>query len=145
MIKAGKLNAATRMVDLTRPADREFVPLPEPGDPAGLGHGTQSALVTALAAPEAELILVRIPGNSIMELIEVGRYFRGEVATPLLTALQDKLSAAESDLLLKRKIILDERKDILDKFHDDTDEKRDFGYLGPVYGWVFSDRWWAYD
>ncbi|MFO0965145.1 MAG: hypothetical protein U0793_06110 [Gemmataceae bacterium] len=145
MVKEGKLNAATRMVDLTRPADREFAPLPEPGDPAAPGHGTQAALVAALAAPDAELTLIRIPGHSIQELIEVARYCRGEVATPLLTSLQDRLTTEENELLLSRKIILDERKDILDRFRDDTDEKRDYGYLGPAYGWVFSDRWWHYD
>src|SRR5207244_7947542 len=34
---------------------------------------------------------------------------------------------------------------ILESYIDETDLHKDFGFLGPVYGWVFSPRTWSRD
>lgn len=145
MLDAGKLPAGTRMIDLTRQYDFDVRPVEGGGKPGDLGHGTLCALAAAFAAPEAEVLLVRILGLSAHELTEVGRYFQGDTDTSTLVALRDALTLTEKDLLSRRAALLAERKVILEFFKDDRDEKVDFGYLGPVFGWVFSERSWLHD
>lgn len=140
-VKAGKLSAATRLVDLTTERSQELLPAPQlPG--TALGHGTQCALAAALAAPAAELLLVRIQGDDPQQLDEANRYFRGDTLSALLERRLDELRVAGSVLALKRRNLLQARKVILDSFRDEEDLRHDFEYLGALYGWIFSDREW---
>jgi len=141
----GKLPASTRFVDLTAQYFAEVLPAEETLDPALVGYGTQCAAAAALAAPEAELVLVRILGQSPLELVEAAQFFGGDLSTNTLAALQDLLTYTEKQLANDRRELLAERTEILESFRDDTDDKREYGYLGPVFGWLFSDRSWHYE
>src|SRR5262249_40577274 len=77
----GKLNAKTRFLDLTTERNTNLEPDPQPGDPDALGHGTHCAVVVALAAPEAELTLVRIDPQVLPMLFDVMPYFRGSITS----------------------------------------------------------------
>ena len=140
-MKKGVLPPATRLVDLTTEQSPDLFPAPQPAG-AELGHGTQCALAAAVAAPAAELVLVRIAGDDPFQLVEVNRYLRGGEYSPLLERRLDELRVAASLLNLKRNQLLKERKVILNNFRDEEEIRRDFEFLGAVYGWIFSERTW---
>lgn len=140
-VKARKLPPATRLVDLTTQYSPDLVPTPHPGG-AALGHGTQCALAAALAAPAAELVLVRVSGAAPQQLDEVARYVRGGILSATLERRLDELRVASSFLNLQRSRLLKERRIILDDFRDEEDLRATFEFLGPVYGWIFSEREW---
>ncbi len=145
MVKAGKLPASTRLVDLTRERSPVFEPLPWPGK-GRIGHGTQCALAAVLAAPRAELTLIRTDAWSDYQLNEILGYFQG--GPPLSAHMdrrRDELASDRAELQYLRDIVQKERAKVLDDFTDETDLERDFGFLGPVYGWVFSTRSWNRD
>lgn len=149
MVKAGQLPPATRLVDLTVERSRDFMPAPYPPVPAVgkggqgvVGHGTQCAMAAAIAAPAAELVLIRILGDDPLQLDEVNRYLRGDILSATLERRLDELRVASSMLAVQRTELLRERRAILDNFRDDQDLLLDFGFLGPVYGWIFSEREW---
>src|SRR5262249_38070641 len=58
LVKAKHLPATTRVLDLTRQRNTSIEPDPYPKDDLTLGHGTQCALAAALAAPQADLLLI---------------------------------------------------------------------------------------
>ncbi len=143
LVSKGKLPANTRLVDLTAERDTELHPGPSTA-PGPVGHGTQCALAAALAAPKAELVLVRVDRSSAYQIAEVARYVRdGNLSSPYVDRRRDELVTARAELNLLRSDVLRERRLILDNFVDETDQDRDFSFLGPVYGWVFSARTWS--
>ncbi len=144
LVQKGKLPAATRLVDLTPERAPDLYPAPFPSNPGQLGHGSQCALAAALAAPQAELVLVRVGSASPYQLEEIVRTMRGgNLSSPYLDRRRDELVTARAELNLLRSQVLFERKIILEDFTDETDLEKDFGFLGPVYGWVFSQRTWS--
>jgi hypothetical protein len=146
MVKKGKLPAATRLVDLTIERDPDLYPAPPSRNAGQLGHGTHCALAAALAAPEAELSLVRLGAAAPYQIDEVIRSFRGGMpSSPYLDRRRDELVTARAELTLLRAQVLLERRIVLESFVDETDLDKDFGFLGPVYGWVFSPRTWSRD
>jgi hypothetical protein len=144
-IKAGKLPASTRLVDFTAHRNLAMQPEPYPDDGTTLGHGTHCALAVALAAPDADLTLVRIdPGTPYM-LIEVLEWIRGTgKLSSNLVRRSDELNTASSRLRLRRAAVLEERKTILENFEDEREAEIRYGFLGAVRGWVLSPRAWHY-
>jgi hypothetical protein len=141
LVQAKKLPPATRLVDLTVERSPVLLPLPAlPG--AELGHGTQVARAAAVAAPEAELVLIRIDGTDHFQIAEVARYLRGGVTSVTLDRRLDELRLEASLLVMQRNQLLKERQAIAENFADETELYIDFGFLGPVYGWLFSERDW---
>src|SRR5262249_6760853 len=71
-----KLPARTRLFDLTaeRNHDMKRDTAPEAG---GVGQGTQIALAAAAAAPEAEILLIRIDPAAPYELLTLARAMNG--------------------------------------------------------------------
>ena len=67
----------THILDLTTELNPDIRPLP--ADPNRVGTGTAGAKAVALAAPGAELILVRIDPGSLFQLFEIIRLARGEI------------------------------------------------------------------
>jgi hypothetical protein len=92
LIGAG-LPKNTRLIDLTTGLNQEIVPLPTEADRAGYGLG--SALAVALAAPDAELVLVRVNPGAIFQLAEILRIARGD--SEMTQALRSRLA----DITLK--------------------------------------------
>jgi len=143
LVAAKKLPKNTRYVDLAGVTDDDLTS-PIPGPPDQLGHGAHCALAAALAAPDAELILLRIEGVDPYEMAEVARYFRGNYLSEPLSRRQDELIGQRRTLLHRRELLLKERAILLKDSTDETELKMNFGFLGPVYGWIFSDRYLHY-
>src|SRR5207249_1893422 len=78
-VQEGKLPKSTRFVDLTTEYNSDFLPDPQTGDDKAIGHGTHCALAAALAAPEAELTLVRIDPVSLVQLQFVAKVVNGDI------------------------------------------------------------------
>lgn len=142
LVQSGKLPKSTRLVDLTTELDPEIIPQPYRNGPKGIGHGTLCAQAAALAAPDAEVILVRVDVQDPYHLHDVLRYLQG--GQPSLTVEQrngDMLARA-AQLRARRAFLLEERKPILDDFTDDTDQREYLEFLGPLYAWLYSNREW---
>lgn len=71
-----RLPAKTRILDMTAELNPDIRPFP--AVPGRLGTGTAAAKAVALAAPDAELILVRIDPGSFFQLFEIIRMARGD-------------------------------------------------------------------
>ncbi|HEX3315133.1 MAG TPA: hypothetical protein VHR72_09605, partial [Gemmataceae bacterium] len=140
-VAAGKLPASTRLIDLT--AERSFDILPTPmGAEDAAGHGTASASIAALSAPEAEFTLVRIEPTAPYQIVEILGYMKGGPFSQLLVRRFEDHQKVRSDLGVKRAELAAERNRFLSKFPNEAELDRDdlFSFLGPAYGWVFSDR-----
>ncbi|MCI0462403.1 MAG: S8 family serine peptidase [Gemmataceae bacterium] len=143
LVKSGRLPAGTRLLDLTAQRTFTLFPEPPPADPKRLGHGTRCALALALAAPDSDLTLIRIDPAAPHMLRELAGYLRGETVTS--TYLELRLEELVTDLreLKRRRLeLLEERQLILERFDDEQDFDRQYGILGNVGAWLFSDRRW---
>jgi hypothetical protein len=133
------LPVTTRLIDLTVERDPSLEPDPMPGDPAGVGHGTRQALTAALAAPRAEVLLVRIGTDSAHQLREVARYMAGDTApSPALQRRYEELRADEERLRLEQDALLEERRQALATLpaEDDVEaRKRREAYLKRQKEW----------
>lgn len=142
LVAKKQLPAGTRLVDLTAERSPQLQPAPTPGPADGIGHGTRAAQAAALAAPEAEIVLVRIGGIAPFRLYEVARYLQGDYLSPLIERRRDELTTGRAMLLRRRAELLKERRAILESFTDETDLREDLGFLGSVFGWLYSEREW---
>ena len=146
LIQRGQLPKSTRFVDLTTEFNPDLYPDPQPGDAKSLGHGAHCALAAALAAPRAELTLIRIDPTSLLQLQLVARVVNGEFALDdHLTRRHEELQSAKLYLARRQAEFFQQRKAILDNFEDDSEAKRKYEILGPVVrGWLFTPREWMY-
>ncbi len=118
-LKGKRLPDDTMMVDLTRARNDDLQP--DPGDGKSLGHGVHVALAVMLAAPEAELVLVRIDPAAPYMLQEVARAMNREViASESLTNRRAHLDAVRVVLDQEQIVLRDERRRILGQFADLT-------------------------
>jgi hypothetical protein len=141
LVKEKKLPGTTRLIDLTAERSPQFLPAP-PLAGNELGHGTQVARAAALAAPDADLVLVRLDGFDHFQIDAISRYLAGGLTSPTLQRRLDELRIEDSVLDLQRSQLQKERQAIVEDFRDETDLYLDFGFLGPMYGWLFSERAW---
>jgi len=120
---AGKtLPPRTRLFDLT--AERNVNLLPDPS-PAGeaVGHGTAIALAAALAAPEVDLLLIRIDPAAPYQLLTLARALNGEPLRSLnlaqrgddLDEMQAELERRRAALLLRRAAQMQKAPDVNQK------------------------------
>lgn len=120
------LPAKTRLLDLT--AERNPNLLPDPPATADfVGHGTRAALAAALAAPDAELILVRIDPAAVHQLYTVARHVHGEAFRTESLGNRDRELLDENDRLdVARLRITEERRQLLENFTTDeaTEQRR---------------------
>ena len=140
-VAAGKLPKNTQMLDLT--VERSFDILPTPmGEEDVAGHGTVSASIAALGAPDAELTLIRIEPTAPYQIVEVLDYFKGGPFSQLLVRRFEEHQKVRSELGIKRQELAAERASFLKNFPNEAELNQDdlFSFLGPAYGWVFSDR-----
>lgn len=109
-----QLPKTTRYVDLTAERNPTLLPDDFTGDQNALGHGAECALAAALAAPKAELVLIRIDPAAPHQLQAVARYVNGEVFYSeshaqryvQLTEEKERLDRLRADLLVERKAVL---------------------------------------
>src|SRR5262249_9265564 len=112
LIKAGRLPARTTFVDLTTERNPEIYAEPM-GEDGKVGHGALCAAATALAAPDAEIILVRVDGFGPSQMHDIIRRIQGEFMMPHVAARQEEVQRIKGLLQRRRQEILDERKAIL--------------------------------
>jgi hypothetical protein len=145
LLKAGKLPSGTRLVDLTAERDPGLVPAAEAGDPDQAGHGTLCAQAAALAAPQAQLVLIRIDALAPYQFREVVRYVQGGNYSPTIQVRRDELTIARARLAAERAILTKERERILNNFDDESELRLHYGFWGPVFGWIYSERQWHHE
>ncbi len=142
LVKKKQLPANTRLVDLTTASDPEIYPVPYAGDADLPGHGTLCAQAAALAAPDAEIVLIRIDVAAPFHLDDVLRYVQGGSYSNTIERRHGELIARAALLQVRRAELLEERRIILNDFTDDTDKREYLEFLGPLYAWLYSDREW---
>jgi hypothetical protein len=142
-VKNKQLPASTRLVDLTTERHPDIYPDVALADPKWRGHGTQCALAAALAAPEAELTLIRIDPAAPYQLRAIAEYINGSaIRSEHIDRRQDELQTDAAVLAQRRAVLLRERRDILESFADESRFDEEYGLLGAVGAWLFSDRQW---
>lgn len=108
------LPADTRMVDLTAERNPLVEPEPEVGPADEVGAGTNEALAVALAAPQAQLVLVRVAADGPFQLNQAARYFAGDKRlSPAMEQRRIELLKDEDDLQIRRQAVQAEREQIL--------------------------------
>jgi hypothetical protein len=140
LVKKNQLPAKTRLVDLTTELYPEIDPAPPAAGPPG--HGTLCAQAAALAAPEAEIVLIRIDVLAPYHLDDVVRYVQGGRFSNTIEQRHGELIARAALLQVRREELLEERRVILNDFTDDSDKRDHLEFLGPVFAWLYSDREW---
>jgi hypothetical protein len=104
-------------LDLTAERNREVRPDPMPGT---LGHGTHAALAVRLAAPAAELILVRVPADAPYQLVNIARAVRGDDFRPEgLVARRQEIESDFESLRKRRSDATAEYQRAFESFEDD--------------------------
>jgi hypothetical protein len=146
---AGKqLPAKTAYLDLTAERNRTLLPDPFPGDPKVQGHGTLMALAALLAAPEAELTLIRVDPAAPYQVQEVARYINGECFRTIgLEARRADLEDDNYALQSRREALLKERKELLAlgvPLNPDLGSKPEKYGLDPKFDKPLIDRQLAY-
>jgi hypothetical protein len=142
-VQAGKLPARTQLLDLTRLRQPQLEPEPYPTEGPPVGHGTCCARAVALAAPEAELILIRLDPQAPYLLREVLDWIRGqEVSSAYLRQRANELYAEATLVRRQWEEVLRERKKVLEDFTDEREYQLRYGFLGPVRAWLFSRHEW---
>jgi hypothetical protein len=113
----GKGVGGVAFIDLTGERNRDVRPDPMPG---ALGHGTEAARAVRLAAPAADLFLVRIPADAPYQVINVARTVRGEeFRTEGLITRRQEINAEASDLASRRRAARLEYQRAFEDFSDD--------------------------
>ncbi len=117
--KGKRLPASTRLIDFTRERNESLLPDPDLGPATTLGAGTKLALAALLAAPEAELTLIRIDPSSLPMLGVVVRRIAGQPAlSEALVQRNDDLSLMRYLLNSRRRNLNAERREVQDLFSD---------------------------
>ncbi len=76
-----ELPKTTHYVDLTAERSSEIEPEPIPPH-AGIGHGTHCALAVRMAAPDADIVLVRVAADAPYQIVTAYRYMLGDLHQP---------------------------------------------------------------
>ncbi|HEY1379587.1 MAG TPA: hypothetical protein VGF55_22475, partial [Gemmataceae bacterium] len=111
----------TVYLDLT--AARNYTLQPDPS-PAGteIGRGTRLALAVRLAAPEADLILVRVDPAAMYQLLTVARYVHGDAFRPESLVSRNRELLADNDLLrVERTKLTEERRALQNEFSQEEE------------------------
>lgn len=120
--KGKGLPTGLHYVDLTAERNSSLLPDPFPGDPGTVGHGTQCALAAALAAPGADLTLIRIDPASPHQLQAVARLINGErFYSESFQPRIDDLEAFMESLRQRQAQVAEERQKVLNNFSEDQD------------------------
>jgi hypothetical protein len=117
LVKSKQLPAATRLLDLTIQRNSSIDPEPYPDDGQLVGHGAQCAQAVALAAPQADLLLIRVDPAAPHQLLAIARDINGEpLRNETMVQRRDDLEAAGEQLQFRWKQVLTERREILEDF-----------------------------
>jgi hypothetical protein len=107
----------TVFIDLTAERSKDVRPDPMPGT---FGHGTHCALAVRLAAPAADLLLVRVPPDAPYHVINVARSVRGdEFRTEGMITRRLEIESEFESIRLRRRTAMDEYRRAFESFEDD--------------------------
>jgi hypothetical protein len=113
-----KLPPRTRLFDLTAERNADLKPDPFP-TAAGLGHGTQVALAAALAAPETDMLLIRIDPAAPYQMLTLARALNGQPHRSInLAGRADDLELRRQELASRRAALLKTRAAQMQKAPD---------------------------
>jgi hypothetical protein len=116
------LPARVAYVDLTQERSPSLRPDPYPDDGMTVGHGTQCALALGLAAPEAQLTLIRIDPAAPYQLRDVASYLNGDLVRSYDIENRETQLRREADELADRRAeLLRERQAIINNFGQDVE------------------------
>jgi hypothetical protein len=118
----GELPTGARLVDLTT----ELSPTIEPAPPGIAGRGAETARAVRAAAPDAQLVLVRLDPIAVHQLLTVARAVLGESGASVAVVTRgDELIAESERLNIRRDLVQDEyRKAFADLGDDEKPAKR---------------------
>lgn len=119
-----RLPAGTRLLDLTAARNPDMRPDPMP-EGEGVGQGTLMALTVAAAAPQADLVLVRVDPSSPYQLLTIARLINESNVLPLV--LEDRFNELEKDrtgIDLSRTKALEDRRRALANLEFDFGDAR---------------------
>ncbi|MGF1582966.1 MAG: S8/S53 family peptidase [Gemmataceae bacterium] len=145
LIAENKLPKSTILVDLTTERNRTVQPEPYLGRPDVTGHGTQCAFAAALAAPEAEILLVRLAHDDPTMLKTFFDYAAGRTLMSEYLSRQSSTFEQEANSLqLRAQALKVEKKVALETFKDEEELKKRYYYLGRIRPWVLTPREWYF-
>jgi hypothetical protein len=122
-LKGKALPANTRYVDFTSERNSTLLPDPFPAPAQGIGSGTQFAQALALAAPDAEVTLIRVDSACPYQVIETARLIRGDALRSDTLAQRDsELNFEIARLRSRREDLAQERKAVLDNFGQEEEQ-----------------------
>ena len=110
----------TPVVDLT--AARNPSLLPDPTPPVELSRGTRLALAVRLAAPDAEIVPIRVDPAAMYQMLVVARFIHGDAFRPdSLAARNFELLSDNNTLRVERAKLTAERQAMLNEFNQDEE------------------------
>jgi hypothetical protein len=119
----GRSLPKAKMLDLTAERNPSLEPDPITGDRPG--RGTLAALAAVRAAPDAELVLVRVDAAAPYQVLNVARAVAGEVfRTEALTVRYTELLLDNERLRQARAKLNADRKELMDNFSADEETQK---------------------
>ena len=116
------LPKSTRILDLTTELNPEI--MPQPRDPNRIGNGTAAALALVLAAPDAELVLVRIDPDAGFQPFTILRGARGdEVFSEALRSRLEEVTRRTIDITSRKEAAIAEYREAFADLADDVASK----------------------
>jgi hypothetical protein len=110
----------TPVVDLT--AARNASLLSDPTPAVELSRGTRLALAVRLAAPDAEIIPIRVDPAAMYQMLTVARFIHGDAFRPDSLVARNRELLGDNDLLrVERTKLTAERREMLSEFNQDEE------------------------
>lgn len=119
-----ELPKTTHYVDLT--AERNYEIEPEPIPPnAGIGHGTHCALAVRFAAPDADIVLIRVAPDAPYQIVSAYRYMQGDFFQPQsFTARREEIDLDTATIRTERLNANAQYRKAFDNFDDDEESRQ---------------------
>jgi hypothetical protein len=119
-----ELPKTTHFVDLTAERNSEIEPEPIPPHP-GIGHGTHCALAVRLAAPEADIVLVRVAADAPYQILSAYRYMLGDFHQPQsFIARREEIDLDAATIRTERLNANVQYRKAFDNFDDDEESRQ---------------------
>lgn len=124
-VKAKRLPKNTRLLDMTAERNPDIQPEPYPEDGIKEGYGTQCAQTVALAAPECDLLLIRVDPAALYQMGTIGRSINQEqFGIEALEVRRNELEKENQRLTDIWQEVISERNILLQQFGDDDESKK---------------------
>lgn len=118
------LPKSTHHVDLTAERNSEIDPEPIPPN-TGIGHGTHCALAVRLAAPEADIALVRVAADAPYQILAAYRYMLGDMQQPIsFVTRREEIDLEAATVRTERLTVNAQYRKAFDNFDDDEEARQ---------------------